>query len=100
MVRALEHDEVRTRTLMRALYSLEPGVGGSRESVRDTYQAMIDAAIGDEAVPGREAAIETLGHVVDSAILDWMNRGRDPSHVRRVLEQAVHLLLGPSVRSE
>jgi AcrR family transcriptional regulator len=99
MVRALEHDEVRTRTLMRALYSLEPGVGRSRESVRDTYQAMIDTAIGDEQVPDRAAAIETLGHVIDSAILDWMNRGRDATHVRRVLEQAVHLLVGRSVRS-
>jgi AcrR family transcriptional regulator len=100
MVRALEHDETRTRTLMRALYSLEPGVGLSRESVRDTYRAMIDDAIGSETIPDRAAAIETLGHVIDSAILDWMNRGRDAAHVRRVLEQAVHLLVGRSLRSE
>ena len=98
MVNALERDDVRTRTLMRALYSLEPSVDSSRLSVRDTYVAMIDAAIGDEAIEPRAAVIDTLGHVVNSAMLQWLRGDLDAPNVGRVLDQAVSVLLGDSVR--
>jgi AcrR family transcriptional regulator len=94
IVNALERDPVRTMTLMRAFYSFAPGVSESRATVRAIHVAMVDAAIGDDEVPERAAVIDTLGHVINSAIVEWM-RGRDADAVRGVLDRAVHVLLGP-----
>ena len=89
--RALD-DEPLTRTLMRAMYSLDPDVGAAQASVNGVYTAMLEAAIGDDVIEGRDAVITTLGHVVDSVILGWLVRGHDTAWVRRELEAAVHVL--------
>jgi hypothetical protein len=94
MANALERDEPLTRTLMRAMYSLDSGVAEVSRSVATGFSAMVDTAIGSEEIPDREAVIETLGRVIDSAIYGWLARGDDAARVRTTLEQAVHVLLG------
>jgi AcrR family transcriptional regulator len=94
MTNALERDEPLTRTLMRAMYSLDPGVSEVSRSVAGGFTAMVDDAIGADEVPDREAVIETLGRVIDSAIYGWLARGDEVTQVRATLEQAVHVLLG------
>jgi AcrR family transcriptional regulator len=94
MVNALERDEVLTRTLMRAMYSLDPGAAQIGRSVAGGFRDMVDAAIGDDEIPERAAVIETLGRVIDSAIYGWLARGDDADHVRTILDETVHLLLG------
>src|ERR1700722_19683187 len=51
--KALEVDEVLSRTLMRAMYSLDPEVGPARTAVGRTYTSMIDRAVGDEPIEDR-----------------------------------------------
>jgi TetR/AcrR family transcriptional regulator, cholesterol catabolism regulator len=87
--KALEVDETLSRTMMRAMYSLDPAAAESRGSIRGTYKALIDAAIGDEPVTERDAVISTLGHVVDSVILGWVTSRHDVAWVRRELDTAV-----------
>jgi AcrR family transcriptional regulator len=91
-VAALDRDRVRTLAMMRALYALPADVTDSRISVRTTYFAMIDAAVGEEDLPDRTAVIDTLGHVMSSAILEWMNGTRDAAAVQVILDDAVHVL--------
>jgi AcrR family transcriptional regulator len=91
-VAALDRDRVRTLAMMRALYALPADVSDSRISVRRTYTAMIDAAVGEEDLPDRLAVIATLGHVMSSAILEWMNGTRDAGEVQVILDDAVHVL--------
>jgi AcrR family transcriptional regulator len=91
-VAALDRDRVRTLAMMRALYALPADVTDSRISVRTTYFAMIDAAVGEEDLPDRMAVIDTLGHVMSSAILEWMNGTRDAAAVQAILDDAVHVL--------
>lgn len=93
--KALEVDEPLSRTLMRAMYSLDPEVGGTRASVGDTYRAMIDHAIGTDDVAHRDEVIGALGHVVDSVILGWLTRRHDLAWVQRELDDAVRALLAP-----
>jgi AcrR family transcriptional regulator len=91
-VAALDRDRVRTLTMMRAFYALPPDVTESRITVRGTYRAMIDAAVGDDDVADRGALIETLGHVMNSAILEWMHETREARAVQQILDDAVHVL--------
>jgi TetR/AcrR family transcriptional regulator, cholesterol catabolism regulator len=91
-VAALDRDRVRTLAMMRALYALPADVSDSRISVRRTYTAMIDAAVGEEDLPDRLAVSTTLGHVMSSAILEWMNGTRDAGEVQVILDDAVHVL--------
>jgi TetR/AcrR family transcriptional regulator, cholesterol catabolism regulator len=91
-VTALDRDRERTLAMMRAFYALPADVSESRTSVRATYELIIDAAIGDEDVPDRTQVIDTLGHVMNSAILEWMNGTRDAAAVQRILDDAVHVL--------
>jgi AcrR family transcriptional regulator len=91
-VAALDRDRDRTLTMMRAFYALASDAASSRTSVRATYLSMIDAAVADEDVPDRMAVIETLGHVVNSAILEWMNRARSVAEVQRIIDDAVRVL--------
>ncbi len=93
-VAALERDRVRTLTMMRAFYALSPEVTDSRISVRGAYLSMIDTAVGDDEIPDRLAVIETLGHVMNSAILEWMKGYRDARAVRTILDDAVRVLFG------
>jgi hypothetical protein len=85
-------DEPLSRTLMRAMYSLDPEVAPAQASVNSVYTSMLDAAIGDDVIENRGAVITTLGHVVDSVILGWLARGHDTTWVRRELEAAVRAL--------
>jgi AcrR family transcriptional regulator len=91
-VAALDRDRVRTLAMMRAFYALPADVTDSRISVRTTFTAMIDAAVGEEELPDRVAVIATLGHVMSSAILEWMNGTRDAAEVQAVLDDAVRVL--------
>jgi AcrR family transcriptional regulator len=93
MINALERDEPLTRTLMRAMYSLDSGVAEVSRSVASGFSAMVDSAIGTDEIADREAVIETLGRVIDSAIYGWLARGDDVDRVKTTLEQAVHVLL-------
>ncbi|HEX7094436.1 MAG TPA: TetR family transcriptional regulator [Acidimicrobiales bacterium] len=94
IVNALERDEVMTRTLMRAMYSVDPGVAEVSKAVGTAYRDMVDDAIGDDDLPDREAVIETLGRVIDSAIYGWVARGSSVADVRDTLEKAVRVLVG------
>ena len=91
---ALENDEVRTRTLMRAMYSADPKVGGSMGTMGSTFGAIIDAAIGPEEVVDHDAKVEILGDVVNSAILQWLHERLDGAGVRERLRRAVGVLFG------
>lgn len=93
--KALAVDETVSRTLMRAMYSNDPEVAEARAGVAGTYAEMLDVAIGDEDIADRDAVIGTLGHVIDSVIFGWLTRRHDAAWVRRELDRAVHLLLGP-----
>ena len=93
-MRALEADGQLTRTLMRAMYSLDPNVAETRAAMTGTYTGLIDLAIGDADVPGRGAIITTLGHVIDSVVLNWLSERHDASWAKAELESTVHVLLG------
>ena len=92
-VKALVVDEVLTRTLMRAMYSLDPEVGEARMSVGNAYRTMIDAAIGDDELADRDAVIGTLGHVIDDAILNWLIGRHDADWVHGELDATVRTLM-------
>lgn len=89
---ALEHDEIRTRTLMRAMYSADLKVGGTMGTMGSTFGSIIDAAIGDDEVDDHDAKVEILGDVVNSAILQWLHHRLDGSGVRTRLRRAVRVL--------
>ncbi len=92
---ALERDDVTTRTLMRSIYSGGTGVAVARQAVTGSYHSMIDAAIGSEAIADRDAVIETLGHVINSVVINWLNNGWDAARVSSVLADAARVLVGP-----
>jgi AcrR family transcriptional regulator len=92
VVNGLEQDEVLTRTLMRAMYSLDDGVRDVNRSIGIAHREMIDEALGDDEVPQRDALIETLGRVIDSSVYSWLARGESAAQVRATLESTVHLL--------
>jgi len=92
--KALDQDETLSRTMMRAMYSIDPDASASRAAVGRTYVALLDAAIGDELVADRAALVATLGHVIDSVILGWVTHRHDVVWVRRELETAVRVLFG------
>lgn len=92
---ALERDDVMTRTLMRSIYSGGTGVAVARQAVTGSYHNMIDAAIGSEAIADRDAVIETLGHVINSVVINWLNNGWDAARVSSVLADAARVLVGP-----
>jgi AcrR family transcriptional regulator len=92
---ALERDDVTTRTLMRSIYSGGAGVAVARQAVTGSYHSMIDAAIGSEAIADRDAVIETLGHVINSVVINWLNNGWDAARISSVLADAARVLVGP-----
>jgi TetR/AcrR family transcriptional regulator, cholesterol catabolism regulator len=94
IVNGLERDEVLTRTLMRAIYSLDAGANDVSRSLGVITREMLLNAIDEGDVADRDAVIETLGRVIDSAVYGWLARGETVADVRTVLEQAVHLLVG------
>ena len=58
-----------------------------------TFAGLIDLAIGDVDVPDRPAIISTLGHVVDSVVLNWLSGRYDANWAKAELEATVHVLL-------
>ena len=90
--KALVVDEQISRTLMRAVYSLDPSVSETRASLGTTSSTIFDAAIGDDDIKDRAAVVSTLGHVIDSVIFNWLSRRHDATWVRTELETAVHTL--------
>ena len=95
IARALEPEDVVTRTLMRSIYSGTAGVADARQSVTGSYRAMIDAAIGDVTIADRDAVIEILGHVINSVTISWLNNGWTAAQVARVLDDTARVLLRP-----
>ena len=92
-VRALEGDDQLTRTLMRAMYAPGAHAAESTAAVTSTYNSLVDLAIGDADVPDREQVIATLGHVIDSVVINWMSGRHDAAWAKGELEAAVHVLL-------
>jgi AcrR family transcriptional regulator len=93
-VRALSAEGPLTRTLMRAMYSPDPRVASTRAGMTSTFAGLIDLAIGDVDVSDRPAIISTLGHVVDSVVLNWLSGRYDANWAKAELEATVHVLLG------
>jgi hypothetical protein len=58
-----------------------------------TFIGLIDLAIGEVEVPDRAAVISTLGHVIDSVVLDWLGGRHDAAWAKAELEATVHVLL-------
>jgi AcrR family transcriptional regulator len=95
LARGLDRDDPLAWALMRAMYAPDPAVRASRRAVADSFSAMVDAAIGDAEVADRAAVIATLGHVVDSAVLGWVNGTLEADDAYGEIAQAVRLLLRP-----
>lgn len=89
---ALEDDEVRTRALMQAMYSTDPRIGPTMATMGSTFGSIVDAALGDTPVSRRAEKTEILGDVVNSAILQWLNRRLDGAGVRARLHRAASVL--------
>jgi AcrR family transcriptional regulator len=93
---ALESDETRSRTMLRAMYSPDAGGGGARSLVGGAFSGIVEAALaGDVDESRREAVIATLAHVLNSAILGWLNGGQDVAWVNQQVEGTVRLLFEP-----
>ncbi|HUP73485.1 MAG TPA: TetR/AcrR family transcriptional regulator [Acidimicrobiales bacterium] len=93
---ALEADESRSRTMLRALYSPDASDGEQRSLVAGAFSGMVDVALaGDVDESHREAVISTLAHVLNSAILGWLNGGQDVAWVNTQVETTVRLLFDP-----
>jgi len=95
IARALSREETLTRTLMRSIYSGATGVGAARHALGATHATMLDAAIGDDDIDDRAAVIETLGHVINSVMINWLNHGLDAKQAATVLDDAARALLRP-----
>jgi AcrR family transcriptional regulator len=96
LVRGLDRDDPLAWTLMRAMYAPDLAVRSSRRAVGDSFALMVDAAIGDADVTDRAAVIATLGHVVDSVVLGWVNGSLESEDAYREIAQAVHVVLRPA----
>jgi AcrR family transcriptional regulator len=93
---ALEADEIRSRTMLRALYSANASGGVPRSLVAGAFSGIVDAALAGEVDEScREAVISTVAHVLNSAILGWLNGGQDVAWVNTQVETTVRLLLDP-----
>jgi AcrR family transcriptional regulator len=90
---ALEVDELRSRAMLRALYSLDAEAGELRTGVSESFATIVDAAIGETPIPDRRAVINSLAHVMDSVVGIWLANRGDGAWVRRELESAVRVLV-------
>jgi AcrR family transcriptional regulator len=98
---ALQSDEARSRTMLRALYSPDAGGGGPRSSVGASFSGIVEAALaGEVEASRREAVTSTLAHVLNSAILGWLNGGQDVAWVNQQVEATARLLLEPVATPE
>jgi AcrR family transcriptional regulator len=93
---ALQTDETRSRTMLRALYSADTAGGAPRSLVGGAFSGIVDVALAGEVDESdREAIIATLAHVLNSAILGWLNGGQDVAWVNTQVETTVRLLFDP-----
>lgn len=93
---ALEADEIRSRTMLRALHSPDASGSEPRSLVAGAFSVIVDVALaGEVADSHREAVVSTLAHVLNSAILGWLNGGQDVAWVDTQVETTVRLLLDP-----
>lgn len=90
---SMERNHELARTVMRALYSPEPSVEVSRIAVSAIYGDVIDHAIGDTVVAHRAVVIETLGHVMNSIMLQWSNGGATAAEGADALRRTTLLVL-------
>lgn len=90
---AWERDPLFARTLMRAVYSLDPAVQEVRAWLSGTHAAVMDQLIGDDEVAQRDAVIEVIGEVFDSVTLRWVSGSIGAPEAKRLLERAVRLVL-------
>lgn len=90
---SMERNHELARTVMRALYSPEPSVEASRMAVSAIYGDVIDHAIGDTEVRHRGVVIETLGHVMNSIMLQWSNGGASAAEGAAALRRVTLLVL-------
>lgn len=98
---ALESDETRSRTMLRAMYSPDAGGGGPRSFVGGAFSGIVEAALaGDVDESRRDAVISTLAHVLNSAILGWLNGGQDVAWVDQQVASTVLLLFEPVAAPE
>jgi AcrR family transcriptional regulator len=90
---ALAADEMRSRTMLRAMYALDAQSAEPRALVGDAFASMIDAALLDGVDDAhREPIVSTLAHVLNSAIVGWLRSGHDVSWVNEQVEKTVRLL--------
>jgi TetR/AcrR family transcriptional regulator, cholesterol catabolism regulator len=97
IVAGLDRDDPLSWTMMRAMYAPDPGVRACRRALDGSFVDMLDAAIGDADVADRADVIATLGHVVDSAILGWVNGSLEADGVYDELARAVRVVLRAAV---
>jgi TetR/AcrR family transcriptional regulator, cholesterol catabolism regulator len=93
----LDRDDPLSWTMMRAMYAPDPGVRECRQALAGSFVEMLDAAIGDAEVLDRADVIATLAHVVDSAILGWVNGSLEADGVYDELVRAVRVVLHGAV---
>jgi TetR/AcrR family transcriptional regulator, cholesterol catabolism regulator len=87
-----EHETL-TRTLQRALHSVDPGVREVRSAIAAAYAEFMDIAIGDEPVADRDTIVEIIGHVIGSVTYSWMTGGTTAAEGRVMLERTIRVLL-------
>jgi TetR/AcrR family transcriptional regulator, cholesterol catabolism regulator len=93
----LDRDDPLSWAMMRAMYAPDPGVRECRQALAGSFVEMLDAAIGDAEVLDRADVIATLAHVVDSAILGWVNGSLEADGVYDELVRAVRVVLRGAV---
>ena len=96
----LDRDDPLSWAMMRAMYAPDPGVRECRQALAGSFVEMLEAAIGDAEVLDRADVIATLAHVVDSAILAWVNGSLEADGVYDELVRAVRVVLRGAVESD
>ena len=92
-MKALIVDEVLTRTLIHAMYSLDPEVGEARMSVGNAYRTMIDAAIGDDELADHGPRSSARSVTSSTSVLNWLIGRHDADWVRGELDATVPALI-------
>ena len=85
--------ETLMRTLLRAIYSIDPGVAEVRASLRENNVRIMELALGSDPVPHRADVIEILGQVIDSVSLRWVSGTIEAEEARKVFERTVKVLI-------
>jgi TetR/AcrR family transcriptional regulator, cholesterol catabolism regulator len=89
----LDRDDPLSWTMMRAMYAPDPGVRACRRALDRSFVDMLDAAMGDAEIADRADVIATVAHVVDSAILAWVNGSLEADGVYEEIARSVRVVL-------